>query len=61
MFRAMFSLDMAEKDASEIPVVDVSPETLAQMIEFIYTGNVVDLDDRADELLGKSDEAKSSI
>ena len=52
MFRAMFSLDMKEKDASEIEVVDVSSETLEQMIEFIYTGKVTDLDERADELLG---------
>ena len=54
MFRAMFSLDMKEKEASEIEVGDVTPETLAQMIEFMYTGNVNDLDERADELLGKS-------
>ena len=54
MLRAMFSLDMKEKEASEIDVVDVSPETLAQMIEFMYTGNVDDLDERSDELLGES-------
>ena len=54
MLRAMFSLDMKEKEASEIDVVDVSPETLAQMIEFMYTGNVDELDERADELLGES-------
>jgi len=55
MLRAMFSLDMKEKEASEIDVVDVSPETLAQMIEFMYTGNVDDLDERADELLAAAD------
>ena len=53
MFRAMFSLDMKEKEASEIQVVDVTAETLAQMIEFMYTGDVADLDERADELLGE--------
>ena len=52
MFRAMFSVDMKEKDASEIEVVDVSGETLAQMVQFMYTGRVTDLDERADELLG---------
>jgi len=55
MFRAMFSLDMKEKEASEIEVGDVTPETLAQMIEFMYTGNVNDLDERADELLAAAD------
>ena len=53
MFRAMFSLDMKEKEATEIDVVDVTPETLAQMLEFMYTGSVAELDDRADELLGE--------
>jgi len=55
MFRAMFSLDMKEKEASEIQVVDVTAETLAQMIEFMYTGDVADLDERADELLAAAD------
>lgn len=55
MFRAMFSVDMKEKDASEIEVVDVSGETLAQMVQFMYTGRVTDLDERADELLAAAD------
>jgi len=55
MFRAMFSLDMKEKEATEIEVVDVSGETLAQMVEFMYTGRVTDLDERSDELLAAAD------
>lgn len=55
MLRAMFSLDMREKNASEIEISDVEPDTLAQMVEFIYTGSVADVDDRADELLAAAD------
>ena len=41
MFDAMLDKNMLESQVGEVDILDVEPETLRQMLEFIYTGQVL--------------------
>ena len=41
MFDAMLDKNMRESQVGEVDILDVEPETLKQMLEFIYTGQVL--------------------
>ena len=37
----MLNQDMKETQVGEVDILDVDPDTLKKMLEFIYTGQVV--------------------
>ena len=41
MFDIMLDQNMRESQVGEVDILDVEPETLKQMLEFIYTGQVL--------------------
>ena len=41
VFDAMLDKNMLESQVGEVDILDVEPETLKQMLEFIYTGQVL--------------------
>ena len=43
VFRAMFQNDMAEKKSKKVDVKDLHPDVVAEMLQFIYTGNTPNL------------------
>ena len=54
VFRAMFQVDMAERRSKRVEIQGLSSEVVANMLTFIYTGQV-DLEDKTDligELMG---------
>jgi len=56
VFKAMLTSDKKEKNrTNEIQVVDVKPEVMAELIEFIYTGKSSNLDKYAMDLLIAAD------
>ena len=40
VFDSMLDHDMKESQTAEVDILDVDPDTLKQMLEFIYTGQV---------------------
>merc|ERR1719187_829340 len=50
-FRAAFRHDMKEKQTGKIEIVDVDKETIEDMLIYIYSGRVENLDEKADKLL----------
>ena len=40
VFDRMLDQNMVEAEKGEVNIVDVEPDTLKQMLEFIYTGQV---------------------
>ena len=42
VFDIMLDQNMRESQVGEVDIPDVEPETLKQMLEFIYTGQVLD-------------------
>ena len=40
VFDRMFDQNMKETNMGEVDILDVDPDTLKQMLEFIYTGQV---------------------
>ncbi|VDO05884.1 unnamed protein product [Rodentolepis nana] len=57
VFAAMFEHGMAESRANKVYITDVEPDTLAEVLRFIYTGRVIGLDNpvAAQELLAAAD------
>ncbi|VDD76258.1 unnamed protein product [Mesocestoides corti] len=57
VFAAMFEHGMTESRANRVHITDVEPDTLAEVLRFIYTGQVVGLDNpvTAQELLAAAD------
>ena len=47
VFKAMLQAEMKEKQAKKIVIEDCNPRTVAQMLKFMYTGDI-SLDDRED-------------
>ena len=47
MFERMLSLDMVESKTGEVTITDISPENIADMLSYIYTDKVDQLDDKA--------------
>ena len=41
VFDAMLDKNMRESQVGEVDILDMEPETLKQMLEFIYTGQVL--------------------
>ena len=41
VFDIMLDQNMRESQVGEVDILDVEPETLKQMLEFIYTGQVL--------------------
>ena len=58
VFRAMFQVDMAERRSKRVEIQGLSSEVVANMLTFIYTGQV-ELEDKTDligELMGAADQ-----
>ena len=54
-FEKMFSIEMLEKDKTEIEILDIEFEMLEKVVEFIYSGTVQNLNKFAFELLPVAD------
>ncbi|XP_057324851.1 speckle-type POZ protein-like [Microplitis mediator] len=52
---AMFSHDMIEKKENKISIPDVTPEIFEKVLKYIYTDEVNDLNEIADDLLEVAD------
>ncbi|XP_057318274.1 speckle-type POZ protein-like [Microplitis mediator] len=48
---AMFSHEMIEKKQNKVSITDITPEIFEKVLEYIYTDEVIGLDEIADELL----------
>lgn len=59
----MFEHGMAESRANKVYITDVEPDTLAEVLRFIYTGRVIGLDNpvAAQELLAAADKVRQKI
>ncbi|KAF7253103.1 hypothetical protein EG68_06838 [Paragonimus skrjabini miyazakii] len=55
VFAAMFEHGMEESRANRVEITDMEPETLAEVLHYIYTGQVFGLDKLAHELLAAAD------
>lgn len=55
VFLKMFTGDFQEKHGKQREILDVSKETFTELLRFIYTGEVLDLETNVDELLGVAD------
>lgn len=55
VFHAMFVNDLIEKKTNTLEVCDIEPEVFSQVLRFIYTDEVDNLDDFAAELLAAAD------
>ncbi|CAL8099182.1 unnamed protein product [Calicophoron daubneyi] len=55
VFAAMFEHGMEESRANRVEINDMEPDTLAEVLRYIYTGQVVGLDKLAHELLAAAD------
>lgn len=55
VFAAMFEHGMEESRANRVQISDIEPDTLAEVLRFIYTGQVVGVDKMAQELLAAAD------
>lgn len=63
VFAAMFEHAMEESRANRVEITDVEPDTLAEVLRFIYTGRVVDLDNpnSAQDLLAAADKVWTPV
>ncbi|CRL03929.1 CLUMA_CG017050, isoform A [Clunio marinus] len=55
VFQKMFSGGFRESSSKCQEIIDVHPEVFKEMLRFIYTGNVEDLNNNAEELLAVAD------
>lgn len=55
VFAAMFEHCMEESRANRVEITDMEPDTLAEVLRYMYTGQVVGLDKLAHELLAAAD------
>ena len=55
VFAAMFEHDMEEKQSGKVEIHDFDGDVIKEMLLFIYTGKVLNLDKMADELLAAAD------
>ncbi|KAL1397257.1 hypothetical protein pipiens_002549 [Culex pipiens pipiens] len=55
VFRAMFKHEMIEAKQNQVTITDVQPKVFAELLRFIYTDSVKDLDTMALELLQVAD------
>ncbi|CAH8566772.1 unnamed protein product [Heterobilharzia americana] len=55
VFAAMFGHGMEESRANRVEITDMEPDTVAEILRYIYTGQVVGMDRLAHELLAAAD------
>ncbi|XP_065204072.1 speckle-type POZ protein-like [Planococcus citri] len=55
VFKAMFRNDMQESQKNRIVINDIEEETFEEMLHYIYTGKVKNLEESAFELLSVAD------
>ena len=55
VFHAMFENDLIEKKTNTLEVCDIEPEVFSQVLRFVYTDEVNNLDDLAADLLAAAD------
>ncbi|XP_011863894.1 PREDICTED: speckle-type POZ protein A-like [Vollenhovia emeryi] len=55
VFSAMFEHDTEESKKNHVDIIDVDAKVLKEMLRFIYTGKVVNLDVMANDLLAAAD------
>nr|CAH8858067.1 unnamed protein product [Trichobilharzia regenti] len=55
VFAAMFEHGMEESRANRVEITDMEPDTVAEVLRYIYTGQVVGMDRLAHELLAAAD------
>ena len=55
VFDAMFSNGFKESQASRVPISGLAPEAVLEMLRFIYTGKVQDLDQVSRQVLSAAD------
>ncbi|XP_043287592.1 BTB/POZ and MATH domain-containing protein 1-like [Venturia canescens] len=51
VFEAMFLSDMKEKDTSTVEIVDTKAEIFEEFLKYLYTGELNDLENKAEEML----------
>ena len=59
VFNAMFKTDMVEKKLQKVEIKELSPEVVAQMLSFIYTGSISEIENTPEflfELLSAADQ-----
>jgi len=56
VFRAMFQADMTEKKNKKVEIPDLHPDVVAEMLQYIYTGNTPNLSRLAGELLAAAEQ-----
>jgi len=55
VFAAMFEHEMEEKKQNRVDITDMEHEVLKEMLKFIYSGKVTQLEKMADDLLAAAD------
>ena len=55
IFKAMFQVEMKEKNTKKVVVKDIRPDVLEEMLTFIYTGKCPNVDNLTRGLLGAAD------
>lgn len=58
VFNAMFEHEMEEKKQNRVEITDMEPEVLKEMLKFIYSGKVSQLEKMADDLLAAADKVR---
>lgn len=56
----MFEHDMEENELNRVVITDIHQEVLKEMLNFIYTGKVFNLNKMAQSLLAAADKVKKS-
>ena len=55
MFERMLKTDMLEAQTGEVVIQDVEEKTMEKLLEFIYTGEIDNMDDQLEMLLYAAD------
>lgn len=56
VFRAAFQHNMKEKNTGKITIQGIDPDTVADMLTFIYGGDIQGIEDKADKLIAAADQ-----
>lgn len=60
VFEAMFSYSMAESENNEVKIIDINISTVRDMLTYMYTGKIEDLNTRSINLLEAADKYQLS-
>ena len=55
MFERMLKTDMVEAQTGEVVTQDIEEKTMEKLLEFIYTGEIDNMDDQLEMLLYAAD------